>query len=449
MKKNKFHQRHIDKGSIARVVSRNEGTSFPIVDQKVGHAFVLAQLQSHCTHVFSSKVLSRSMVLLSFLSAMALTGCSGLFDRDEKLCLAKDMHVQQGSFLGNFSSENSNTSVLDVEGYTYVLGGKYVYGYPKDPTGETILIEGTSFQDILITEEDTILQDLYSFYRFHPSLGSAEQIHSLGWSRILSASVLPGKGIVYLADEFSGDEAVFYDFATDSDRVLFKLNELIPDISFPYGDIQTFMKDDSMHVLLAYSRGIDKDGTPCHLLDINLEKPEVVQRHVLMDHSAIRIVSFQDIRTIGIAADVNKEDYKRDLFLLNMETGQLDFRYRFYGSFDSDNYQVDGPYIMHLDFDGRDIPTARLVHWITGKTLITAKDSDESFYFGGRVSHIGEEHLVYCNGLSNKAYVIGRNNCVAHTLESNLNFRGILAAHPNYVIALMDDGVVEMFRLDQ
>jgi len=387
-----------------------------------------------------------SLLLAGIL--LSSTGCRGLFENDEKPCIAKDMVTRSGIFLGNYADEDPATCVLDVNDNIYIKGYNKVYGYPKDPKGVPFTIAGEGFRDFLVTSYDTIIHDYGAFLRFHPSTGQTEQLLSLGWKEIIRASVIPKRGIVYITySELDQYSIYYFDFASGSNRALFVLKDLIPEIDYPFGQIQAFMKNDSMHMLLAYNPGIGIQRSPSYVYEVNLEKPEVKRRHILKDHSGIRIIWNNDFKTIGIAADPASETYQRDLFLLDMETGALQFKYRITGDLESDNYRIDGSHVAHLDLDHSDIATARLVNWITGETLITVKDSEDSFYFGGVVSNIGEDYLIHCNRLSNKALVVGRNNCAKYTLESTSNFRGILAATPEYVVALMEDGIVEMFRL--
>lgn len=388
-----------------------------------------------------------SLLIAGFL--LSSTGCKGLFDSDEKPCIARDMVTRNGVFLGNFADEDPATCVLDVNDKMYIKGYNKVYGYPKESDGVPFTISGEGFRDFLVTAYDTIIHDDGSFLRFHPSTGQTETLLSLGWNTIMRASVIPGKGIVHITDSAWNQYSVYYfDFASGSNRALFVLKDLMPEIDYPFGQIQAFMKNDSMHILLAYNPGIGIQRSPSYVYEVNLEKPEVKRRHILKDHSGIRIIWNNDFKTIGIAADPASETYERDLFLLDMETGALQFKYRITGDLESDNYRIDGSHVAHLDLDHSDIATARLVNWITGETLITVKDSEDSFYFGGVVSNIREYYLVHCNRRSNKALVVGRNNCVKYTLESTSNFRGILVATPEYVIALLEDGIVEMFHLN-
>lgn len=390
---------------------------------------------------------SRWIMLCISCFILATSACRKDDDAKAIHCISDEVTSHQGKQFTEFDDPGLYVHVLDLEHELCLFSTNKIVIQSKDGSGSRYEIPIYLLIGVQTTATDTILQTKDRLYRFFPSTRQMMLLHDTGQDVIYTFSVLSGEGIAFLRSEKYGPSLEYYNFKTNTIKQIGLAAELFPGATYPSIPMEVFMKDGDPHVMLVYNQWGNADRSVGHVRVINMAIPFVVRTSFLPALSDIRLVKSNDYRNIVILGDPFEPIHNRDVYLLDIWRSELELKHRFESYGNNDDHWTNGSILMNIDREYDNITVVSLLNWETGQELFRINFDDYAFRYEGQVFPIGEEYLICYSKLSKVARVVGRDNCIHHFLKDTQSFERILAATPEYVYALMEDGNVKRFDL--
>lgn len=396
---------------------------------------------------FRNRSRSSIFMLLAVMTILGTHACKKDDGPKEIHCLSDSVTTKNGTHFTEFDDSYYFVKALDLEQELCLFSKNKIVIQSKSEMGSRVEIPISELMGVEVNDKDTILQTYYALYRFYPSTRQLELLHKTNYDWITNFSVIPGEGIVYFRAAKYGPSMDYFDFKKKTNKQIALAADLFPEIGYPYGQMEGFMKEGSPHVLLVYSQGGAANRSVGHVKVLNLSISMIIWQKFLPELSDIRLLKRNDHKTITILGDPFNPLNHRDIYLLDLWENKLDLKYRFENYSSNDDHWTNGSHLMNIDYGYDNISTVTLVNWETGKELFRVNFDDSAFRYAGRVFPVGEEYLICHSELSRTARIVGRDNCIHYFLKDTQAFDIILSATSEYVFALMEDGNVKRFDL--
>jgi len=374
----------------------------------------------------------------------ASAGCQKEEIKEETTCYSPDLTNPLAIHLGEGVS--NPISVFDGKDELIVIMQDKIVFMAKAGVGVSFELPLKGIMGVEANGTDTILFTYTKFFRLKSSDRSVELILNTGIDAIHNFSILPSEGISYIKGSNSGKSLQYLDFDTGVSSKILSLNDSIPALQYPFGQMRAYMKAGRPHLLLAFNERNNTIRTMGHVLDIDLEKKLISKRHFLKEISDLKVLDFNDNRNIFFSGDPVSGITGTGVFTLDVETGHMELNYAFEDDYWTNTVFLQSPCLVRITEDAQKMHRAYLVNYKTGTTLVSLIAPKTYYDVKPVMGNIGTEAMIFA--WYNKAIVVRNDNCVRYSLNEFNKFDRFLVATPQYVIALMENGSVKLFPLD-
>lgn len=418
-----------------------EASLFHIYPSRSGNEYALSvQRASEVKSIFPK---GRWLQILGII-LLASMGCRKEEIKEETTCYSPDLTNPLSISLGEGVSYP--ISVFDGKDELIVVMRDKIVFMMKASDGVSYELPLKGIMGVEANGPDTILHTYSKIFRLKSSDRSVELIADTGIGDIYNFSILPSVGITYIKRDNSGKSLQYLDFDTGLSSKILSLDDSIPALQYPFGQMRSYMKDGRPHLLLAFNERNNTIRTMGHVLEIDLEKKLISQRHFLKEMSDLTVLDFNDNKKIFFSGDPVGGIPGTGVFTLDVGTGHMELNYAFEDDYWTKTKFQQPPCLVRITMDEKKTYRAYLINYKTGETLVSLIAPKTYYEVNPVMGNIGTESMIYA--WYSKALVVGNDNCVRYSLNEFNKFERILATTPEYVIALLENGSVKMFPLN-